>query len=298
MHKIKLFSLLIPTLSILLLIPNLYAKEPDLINSKEQVMLVALDRLEENKSLPPAIQTGAWGFKKGRLYAEIYTKYYWHKYELDSKGHKKRWAYGGRYSEIRTELKLEYGLTNRYTLMLYAPYKEARWKDDFQKRTQKGLVEIWPGVKYLLFMEPFSCAIQARAKLPLDYDEHAVPALGRHQIDAEFKILTAQNWSRLPGYTKLEFGFRERNEEPTNEIPYFFELGYNLNPNLILKTTIDGQKGLTHRGQIAESWTKGTFGPIIKITDAFNLEFGYGNTFAGKNTSAGQEVYFSASSVW
>ena len=313
MHKIKLLSLLIPILSILLLIPKLYAKEPDLTNSRAQAMLAALDGLEknikpqpeakanvheENKFLPPPIQTGAWGFKKGSLYTEIYTKYYWSTYQFDARGHKKRWAYGGRYSEIRSELKLEYGLTDRYTLMLYAPYKEAHWKDDFQKRTQKGLVEIWPGVKYLLFLEPFSCALQARAKLPLDYSEEAVPALGKHQIDAEFKILTGQIWPRMPGYTKLEFGFRGRKEEPANEIPYFFELGYNLNPRLILKATIDGQKGLAHRGQIVEDWVKGTFGPIIKISDAFNLEFGYGKTFAGKNTSLAQEVYLSASSVW
>jgi hypothetical protein len=55
MHKIKLLSLIIPTLLILLLIPKLYAKEPSLISSREQVMLIALARLEENKSLPPAL---------------------------------------------------------------------------------------------------------------------------------------------------------------------------------------------------------------------------------------------------
>ena len=306
-------EIFISILFIYLFAPQLYARESDLVGSRDEAMFVALDRLEKNiypqekglmdapegdKTLSPPIQRGAWGLKKGQLYTEIYSKYYWHKYGFDAKGHKQRWAYGGEYYEIRREIKLEYGLTDRFTLMLSSPYKEAHWKDDFGKSTQKGFVEIWPGIKYLLFNEPFVCSLQARAKFPLHYDEHATPALGRHQIDGEIKILTGQSWPYLPGYTKLEFGFRGRNEEPANEIPYFFELGYNLNPRLILKTTIDGQKGLAHRGQIVEDWVKGTFGPIIKITDVLNLEFGYGNTFAGKNSGASQEGYLAVSSLW
>ena len=47
MHKTKLLLLLISILSIPPLNPKLYAKEPDLTNSRAQAMLVALDRLEK-----------------------------------------------------------------------------------------------------------------------------------------------------------------------------------------------------------------------------------------------------------
>jgi tetratricopeptide (TPR) repeat protein len=248
-------------------------------------------------SVPP--QSGAWTRKKGEIYAESYTKYYWHNHQFDDKGKRRSWGYGGKGNEIKTELKLEYGLTDRYTLMFRTVHNEAHWKDDYKSCSKKGFVEAWPGVKYLLFKQPFICSLQGRLKLPFHYSEEAVPALGKHQIDADIKLLTAQSWPNLSGYTKFEFGFRGRAEEPANDIPYFFELGYDLTPKIVLKASIDGQEGLAPQaGGIDEDWTKGTFGPIIKIADFFNIEFGYGNTFMGKNTSAAQEVYLTLSSQW
>lgn len=309
----KTLPFLIFLFCLAILVPALYALETGSSSSRERVILSALNNLENNNEPQPKIiplivvgenkspspsQSGAWGFKKGRLYLEVYSKYYWHKHYFDADGHKRKWDYGGEYSEIRIEPKLEYGLTDRLTLMVNAPYKEVRWKDDFAKYKQSGFPEVWPGIKYLLFTKPFHCALELRGKIPLDYDEYAVPALGSHQSDVEFKILTGQSWPKMPGYTKLEFGFRARDEEPANEIPYFFELGFNLTPKLILKTTVDGQKALNHRGQMDEDWTKATFGPIIKINEAFNLEFGYGNTFAGKNTAAAEEAYLTLYAIW
>lgn len=250
------------------------------------------------ESLAPPIQKGAWTLKKGQIYAELYTKYYWHNHKFDDDGEKKRWDYDGKGDEIRTELKLEYGLTDKYTLMLYTVAKEAHWKDSFKSCTKKGFVEVWPGIKHLLFTDPFICSLQARMKIPLDYSEEAVPALGTHQIDTELKILTAQPWPKLPGYTKFEAGFRGRAEEPSNEIPYLFELGYNLTPKLILKTTLDGCESLAQTGGTNEDWLKYTAGPIFKISDLFNLELGFGHTFYGRNTSAAKEIFCSISSQW
>lgn len=253
----------------------------------------------EEESLSPAIQKGAWTLAEGQLYTELYTKYYWHNHQFDAKGKKKRWDYDGKGNEIRTELKLEYGLNDEITLLLYTVAKEAHWKDSFKSCTQRGFVEMWPGLKYRLFEDPFICTLQGRVKFPFDYSELAVPALGTHQIDAELKILTAQPWPKLPGYTKFETGFRARNEEPSNEIPYFFEFGYNLAPWLTFKTTLDGNEGLAPQASgTDEDWIKYTVGPIFRISDIINMEFSFGHTFEGKNTSAAKEVICSISRQW
>lgn len=295
------------------------------IAPKEKAMLDALEKLEENEklkieplakasaevngkktrptqaaedkeSLIPPLQKGAWTLKKGQTYVESYTKYYWHNHKFTNGRKKKRWDFDGKYNEIMTELKLEYGLSDTDTLLLYTVAKEAHWKDSFRSSTRKGFTEIKPGIKHLLFTDPFICTLQAKMKFPLNYDEEATPALSTHQIDGEIKILTAQPWPKLPGYTKFESGFRVRAEERSNEIPYFSELGYNVTPNLILKTTLDGQVGVG--GGIAEDWTKYTIGPIFKIKDLFNIEFGYGHTFAGRNSSAAKEVFATISRQW
>lgn len=281
------------------------------IAPREKAMLDAMEKLEEIEGLKteppltpqpespllaPPIQKGAWTLKKGQTYVELYTKYYWHNHKFTNERKKKRWDFDGKYNEIMTELKLEYGLSDTDTLLLYTVAKEAHWKDSFQSATKKGFTEIKPGIKHLLFTDPFICSLQLKVKFPLNYDEEATPALSTHQIDEELKILTAQPWPKMPGYTKFEFGFRQRHEERSNEIPYFSELGYNLSPNIILKTTVDGQVGVG--GGIAEDWTKYTVGPIFKIKDLFSIEFGFGHTFAGRNSSAAKEVFTTMSCQW
>ncbi len=265
------------------------------INSQPKIAAKVIP--EENESVSPPIGKGAWTLKKGQMYAELYTKYYWHNSQFDGKGHKKRWGYEGKGNEIRTELKLEYGFNDALTLMLATVAKEAHWKDSYKSCTTKGFVEMWPGLKYNLFSEPFICTLQGRVKFPFHYNEQDVPALGKHQIDEELKILTAQPWPKLPGYTKFETGYRIRNEEPADEIPYFFEFGYNPHNWLVLKTTLDCSKGLASTGD-SEDWMKYTLGPIFRIKDIINIELGFGHTFYGKNTSAAKEIICSLSSQW
>ena len=281
--------------------------------SREKAMKLALEEADKNikeerpktstavipekgKSLAPPIQKGAWTLEKGQTYVELFSKYYWDNAQFNNGREREKWDFSGKYKEIMSQLKIEYGLTDRETVLLYTMAKEATWKDDFNRSTRKGFTQIEPGIKHLLFAEPFICTLQLKPKFPLHYSEQATPALGKHQIDVETRILTAQPWPKLPGYTKFETGFRYRAEEPSNEIPYYFEFGYNLTPNLILKTSLDGQAAVS--GGTKEDWLKGTFGPIFKIGDLCNIEFGYGNTFAGRNTSAAQEIFSSLSRQW
>lgn len=283
--------------------------EINIVPEKEKAMLLALDDVEKalsasqpkavrekNESLAPPIQKGAWTLKKGETYVEIYTKYYWDNSQFNDGREKKRWDFDGKYNEIMTQLKLEYGLTDTETLLLYTTAKQAHWKDSFKSSTRRGFTEIDPGIKHLLFSEPFICTLQLKAKFPLHYSEQATPALGTHQIDGEIRVLTAQPWPKLPGYTKFETGFRLRAQKPSNEIPYFCEFGYNLIPDLILKTTLDGQTAVG--AGTKEDWTKYTIGPIFKIGDLFNIEFGFGHTFTGRNTSAAKEVFTTLSRQW
>lgn len=244
----------------------------------------------------PKTDKGAWTLPEGKLYCELYNKYYWHKSEFNDKGKRTNWSANGHYNEIRAELKLEYGLTDDLTLLLYLPYKEAHWHDDNAKYTTKGIVDIWTGAKYRLFSEPFVLSLQTRVKIPTHYNEHDTPSLGRRQVDGEIKLLLGKSLVPfISGYTKAELGFRARNEEPTNQIPYFYELGYNLTDYLTLKATLDGVEGISGTGKIDEDYIKWTLGPICKIGD-YAIELGYGNTFAGKNSSAAEEVILSLSS--
>ncbi|HTY45739.1 MAG TPA: hypothetical protein VMD52_07120 [Patescibacteria group bacterium] len=256
-----------------------------------------LGQVSAAENAPPG-EKGAWTVPGGKLYCELYNKYYWHHAQFDDDGHRVGWAYGGKYNETTTDLKLEYGLKDTTSLLLELPYKVAHWKDDFGRYTTRGLADWWTGVKYRLATEPLITSVQARVKIPGDYNKNAIPALGRKQTDYELKLLFGKDLSRLiNGYAKLETGYRFRTHLPTDEIPYFLEFGYNLTKALILKTTLDGVKGIPGTGEIEEDYTKWTLGTIWKIKN-YGIELGYGDTFMGKNTSAAQEMILSLSALF
>lgn len=274
-------------------LPLAHTKE---VTQEKEPPLKQTDEITESESLEPPLQKGAWTLKKGRVYAELFTKFFWHNHQFTNGRKKKRWDFDGKGNELSTELKLEYGLDDENTLLLSTVAKEAHWKDSFTSNTKKGFTEVKTGIKHLLFTDPFICSGQLRVKFPLHYSERAVPALSTHQIDVETRILTAQPWPRLPGYTKFETGFTFRAEERSNEIPYFFEFGYNLSPDVIFKTTLDGKTAVG--GGMPEDLLKYTVGPILKVKDLFNIELAYGHTFAGRNTSAAKEVFSTLSRQW
>ena len=203
-----------------------------------------------------------------------------------------------------TELKIEYGLTDNLNLLSSIPYKVALWKDDYNRNTTNGVGDIWMRLKYRICGQPempFAFSLQPGLRFPGGYDENDSPALGKGEIAGEMKLIATRSFSTLPCYTKIETGFRPRAEEPTDEIPYFFEFGYYPLEWLMFKTTVDGVEGLAGTGDDEEDYTKwtahliyspkGGFGAFRK-EDILNFELSYGNTFEGKNTSNGSEVVF------
>ncbi|MEA3328645.1 MAG: transporter [Candidatus Omnitrophota bacterium] len=242
---------------------------------------------------------GAWGAPKGHCLLELYLKYYWHNSHFDNDGNEMEWEFGGAYKEMLTELKIEYGLYDKFTLVGYFPYKYACWKDDFAKQTTSGMADIRVGGKYRFFEEPIVTAVQLRGKFPGGYDKNAIPALGAGQIDLEIMLLGEKSFDPLPCYLKGELGYRVRFEDPNDELPYFFEFGYKPIDKLTLKIGLDGMEGLNGTGKIDdEDYTKGAVGLIYNLrqgtgpADSLDLELGYGRTFAGKNTGAASEITF------
>lgn len=251
------------------------------------------------KDIIPGVQRGAWTVPKGKLYCELYNKYYWYKSYFDDKGKRVEWPENANYDEIMTSLKFEYGLTDNLSYLLELPYKRMHWHDDNGKFVNRGLADIWTGLKYCLLRDPVVFSVQTRIKIPTHYNEHHTPSLGRRQVDGELRFLMGKSlWPMLLGYTKAEAGFRARNEEPTNEIIYYYELGYNLTKGITLKGAIDGVEGISGTGKVDEDYTKWLFSTIFNLIGNINLEVGYGQTFAGKNSSAAEEVIATLSTLF
>lgn len=254
--------------------------------------------------LPADLFAGAWTVPEGHWYIESYSKYYWADSDFNADGKKTPKANNGFYEEIRTELKAEYGLRDNLNLLLSLPFKHASYEDDNGTSTTTGLEDLWLRTKFRLTQEPVVSSLIFGAKFPAGYDENDSPALGDGQIDGEIKFLVGKSFpSRdgfFPFYIGAEVGFRPRNKEPTNEIPYLLEFGFNPTDRLMFKGTLDGVEGIAGTGKEEEDWLKWTANIVYKISGGFstvyreetsvNLEIAYGETFDGRNTAVGSEI--------
>ncbi len=241
---------------------------------------------------------GAWGVPKGHYQLELYTKYYYHDSQFDSDGNKTRWGYGGKGSEIYTEFKIDYGFSDNVTLWAHIPFKEAYWKDDYAKRKTEGFADIWLGGKYRFLDNPMVLSLQLLGKFPAGYNENASPSLGKDQLDYEITLLSAKTFGPL--YLKADSGYRWRNEEPADTVPYFLELGYQAFDRILFKTSLDGVESLSRTGQVEDytKWTLSTLftlkrglNPHLSTKDKLEFELGYGETFTGRNSSAASEIF-------
>ena len=258
-------------------------------------------KIEEKAAHKTTWTGGAWGYPEGYCNFELYLRYYWHNSQFDHEGNVIAWGFNGRYEEILTELKIDYGLTDRLTLKAYFPYKYACWEDNFNKYITQGFADIWLGGQYRFLDDPLVMAVQLRGKFPAGYDEDDIPSLGSGEIDGEVGILSGKSFDPLPCYLKAESGYRVRGGKQTDEIPYYFEFGYKAWDRLILKVALDGIEGLGGTGDIEQDYTKWATGLVYNIksvtkgltpTESLDLEIGYAKTFTGKNAGEASEIMF------
>jgi len=103
---------------------------------------------------------------------------------------------------------------------------------------------------------------------------------------------------KLPCYWGAETGYRWRTKHVSNDVPYFFEGGFWPAPWLLVKSELDGYI-TTGNEKIKESYGIWRIGGVWQIfggdsvlrqgNKLFNIEFQYGMTLWGKNTTLYQE---------
>jgi len=265
---------------------------------------------------------GAWAVRKNRCRLESNSKFYWADTDFDEDGSRQSKPNSGEYSELQTELKVDFGYTNRLNFLLSFPAKWARYEDDNVDLREEGLEDLRFGAKYVLADDSAAArvtSVSASLKLPAGYDEEDSPPLGDGQIDGEVRLLVGQSFLReferrdalmappgTPGrdavrdraFVGWEIGYRWRNEEPADELVYFVQGGLYVAGGISLQGEIDGVDSIGPRGEEEDYhiWRLGvqfrSQGGASPMRLDGELGFGlwYGETFAGENTAEGREV--------
>lgn len=252
----------------------------------------------------------------GKGFAEVYNKFYWATQDYDYRGDRTDKPNNGRYEEFRTELKVEYGLSDQLNVLFAAPYKWAKWEDRNGALENDDLEFVGVGAKLRLsedYKRYPAASLQVKFETPGGYDKDDPPSLGHEKSDLETRLMVGKVLDNRKVFsTPLrlyhvggEIGYRTLN----NKIPYFLEVGVQPTEWMMVKGMIDGiittsdiDRPATNSELINkeyEEYTKvigeilisrdGLFN-VLKDVKGLSLGFGYGYTFYGKHTSKGSEV--------
>lgn len=265
---------------------------------------------------------GAWTVPKYKVWAEYYTKWDYGKDEFAVDGKKERLGKGkdARSWELVMEPKLEYGITDYLTFMFGMEYKEGHYKEYDRTaaegsfaRKHHGITSVKLGGRWRFLAEPVVLSTQTRVFLYPGYgiyhgDDpayHNQPSIGYGDNAVEQRILIGKKFDlpltedfKVPVYFGAETGYRWRSGPVCNDIPYFLEGGFWPFSWLLVKTEIDGYKCHAGTGSIKESYGIWRIGGVWQVfgdsvlregDKMFNIEFQYGMTLWGKNTTAYQE---------
>ena len=266
---------------------------------------------------------GAWTLPKHKVWGEYYFKWAWAKEEYTAERDRGRLGANARNWEWGMEPKIEFGVTDWFTLMFSVEYKEAKYKEYDRpvnwgpfRRKNNAVTNVKIGGRVRFIKEPVVLSGQVRLFLAPNYgvshgDDPAwgnQPGFGQGENDLELRGLIAkkfdlplfyEGWT-LPCYVGAETGYRFRGGPVCNDIPFFVEGGFWLYKWLLIKSEVDGYWCHDGTGSIESEYAIWRIGPVFQVFGgdasitrknmAFNIELQYGYLFWGRNTNATQEM--------
>jgi len=264
---------------------------------------------------------GAWTVPKDHVWSEYYMKWNWGKEAFNSHWKKERLNNNARSWEFVQEPKLEFGVTDWLTALASFEYKESHYKEYNRPpawgsftHSNHGVSTVKVGGRWRLMDVPLVVSTQTKVFIYPGYGIHRggtepwtnTPSIGKGDDAVEQRILIGKVFSipinenfKLPCYWGAETGYRWRTKDVCDDIPYFIEGGFWPKPWLLIKSELDGYVAAPGTGSDKESYGIWRIGGVWQILGGdsvlrqgnkmFNIEFQYGMTLWGKNTTLYQE---------
>lgn len=248
----------------------------------------------------PSCFAGAWTAQKGGFYEKASFNFYHADKNFDRDGNRRDLTDHGEFTDYNVSNYLEYGLSDDLTVINSLSYKWAENDNDLSRATAHGIGDIDLGARYRLHQSDALGVIstQLLVKIPGGYDKNDPLPLGNHQYDTEVRLLYGRSlYPRLPGYANLEIGYRLRAGDPSDELRYLVEVGFDLGRNFFTRAKLDGISSINNGSRSDGSGNPTTtnnfdLGKLdlalgYQVTPAMGVELGYRPDLYGQNTAAG-----------
>ncbi|KJJ85078.1 conserved hypothetical protein, secreted [Candidatus Omnitrophus magneticus] len=224
---------------------------------------------------------GPWTLNEGRVWTEVFTRYFHSKECFDSEYNQSDWGDGGWSSIYDVEAKIEYGVVNDLNFLLGIPYSWSHWTNDWsrtqwsEKFKHEGFKPISVGVKYKFMNKPAVAAVQLKYFIqPRGEDRVQAPELNEYGDAIEIRALVGRSWTMSKDkliYIAGEAGYLWRADWEwtsqsiyANAIPLFIEGGYSPLHWLMWKAEVDCMISQAGTGKVKDTYTWRT-GPIFNI---------------------------------
>ena len=259
-------------------------------------------------SLSNEVIAGAWTAKEGASYHKVGLNYFFSDENFDDDGDRR--SADSDFTDINLTYYMEYGIRDNITAFLSIPYK---WiendPDEGSTSKTRGVGDQEYGLRYNFFNDDRGVfSIQGLVKVPDLHDEDPgdLP-LGNDQVDYEVRFLYGRSLYPKPIYFGLEAGYRFRRQEPSDEIKYLVEIGYNINEKSYVRAKLDGTLSADNADDAPPPANPGEVNPTLapafdlgkleltggyKIDKKFSTEFTWTPNVYGQNTAAGNNFQF------
>lgn len=290
----------------------------------KRIVLALLIGILVISGMPLDASAGPWTLKQGKLWSEVYTRYFISDQYFDPKGEKHRWPDGGESTIIDLEVKFEYGATDKLNLLLGIPYTWTKWRNDWGQVwndnwgdntgmvDREGFKAVNFGAKYRIIEKPVVVAVQGKFFIDVETDQYYPPDLYDYGSAFELRGLVGKAFTikKKLVYFSVESGYRwQINSDWANTIPVFIEGGFAPLDWFMIKSELDCS--FSHQGTgTRKDYMTWRVGPIFNVLgkgfnsiekggdNSLNIEFQYGMTIWGRgdgqseqyqNTSKAQE---------
>jgi len=252
--------------------------------------------------LSSEVIAGAWTAPEGNSYQKFALNYFFSDEVFNADGDTQK--SGSDFTDFYFTYYMEYGVRDHLTLFLSVPYKIIENKLDAGGSFEtKGIGDQEYGVRYNFFNNDSGVfSVQGLVKVPdlVDEDPGDLP-MGNDQVDYEVRFLYGKSLYPKPIYFGIEGGYRFRSKEPSDEIRYMLEIGYNINDKTYLRAKLDGTLSVDNADAVLPP-IDGSFNPTLapafdlgkleltggyKMGDRWSAEFTWSPTVYGQFTANG-----------
>jgi hypothetical protein len=214
--------------------------------------IVALAIAAAGMMVASVAHAGPWTPARGHGQVILTGSFYRTEQLFDRDGDRLTFDFDGRFEKREFNPFIEFGLTDRLTLLLNLFMSKQQFSNQFSTLSNTGLGDSEVGLRLRLTRTdvPVLFAVQSVVKLATA-EKGGEVALGNRQTDVDVRGVFGGSIGHgsQPPFWSVEAGFRKRTDGPADELKLDATLGVYVQRRIMLMAQLSGTKGLKNADQ-------------------------------------------------